>query len=87
MAVKDIVKIMLRITLMFVLAAGILAQKQQGFGATGRPERAERPPPPPLSQTMLQVFDKDHSGGVTLKEVSECCFSEPLPRSCYQPSC
>jgi len=38
---------------------------QQAFSADGR---QEPPPPPPLRKTILDVFDKDKSGGVTEKE-------------------
>ena len=36
---------------------------QQTFGAAGNPE------PAPLDQTLMNVFDKDHDGKVTLSEV------------------
>uniref|UniRef100_A0A7S3BLK0 EF-hand domain-containing protein n=1 Tax=Haptolina ericina TaxID=156174 RepID=A0A7S3BLK0_9EUKA len=50
-----------RSVLVLVLAESALAV-EQGVAPNGMPE------PPPLSKTLLQVFDKDHSGGVTLQE-------------------
>mgnify|MGYP007078265065 CR=1 FL=1 len=52
-----------RSVLVLVLAESALAV-EQGVAPNGMPE------PPPLSKTLLQVFDKDHSGGVTLQEVT-----------------
>ncbi len=48
-----------------ILFAGTCAQ-QQAFGATGRPEEQ---PPPPLEEVVMQVFDKDHNGKITLEEM------------------
>ena len=62
MACRD----MYRIALLVVLSCETaLGQHQQAFNANGMPE------PPSLTQTALNVFDKDHNGAVTLKEVTQ----------------
>ena len=61
MACRDMYRIVLLVVLSCETALG---QHQQAFGANGMPE------PPSLTQTALNVFDKDHNGKVTLKEVS-----------------
>lgn len=49
-----------------VLAALAHAQTQkQGFGANGQPA------PQPLDDVIMQVFDKDHNGKITLSEVTQ----------------
>ena len=54
---------MMRALLVALSCEAALGQQQQAFGANGMPE------PPSLTQTALNVFDKDHNGAVTLKEV------------------
>lgn len=51
------------------LCACAAAQRgQQAFGANGQPQRTQRPPT--LHGTVLEVFDKDKSGGLSLDEVT-----------------
>ena len=56
--------------ILFAIAIGLCAAQrpqQQGFNAMG----GQAPPPQPLDQVLLQVFDKDNSDDVSMPEVSK----------------